>query len=203
MCYWVATEVIFAVNLNSQPSAEYRAQTISRLIHTMNELRSLNNFNSLMQIYTGLHLPVVDHLAETWALVSKADREIMRKIGELMDHRNNYKNYRSALESIEETPCIPFISLLLRDLTFIEEDGTMLHGTNRVNFEKMGLLSRIFERLQDWRSQLYDFEEDAGVQAYLNHKIVKSQDELEKIASVIEGGIEEGEGEGEGEEEQD
>jgi hypothetical protein len=43
----------------------------------------------------------------------------------------------------------------------------------------------VFERLQDWRGQLYDFEEEPGVQAYLNHKIVKSQDELEKIASVI------------------
>jgi hypothetical protein len=60
-----------------------------------------------------------------------------------MDHRNNYKNYRSALESIEEQPCIPFISLLLRDLTFIEEDNTFIPGTNGViNFEKMGLLSR-------------------------------------------------------------
>jgi len=145
-----------------------------------------------MQIYTGLHLPVVDHLSETWALVSKADREIMRKIGELMDHRNNYKNYRAALESIEEQPCIPFISLLLRDLTFIEDDHTLVPGTNSINFEKMGLLSRLFERLQDWRSQLYDFEEDSSVQSYLNHKIVKSQDELEKVASVIEGGVEEG-----------
>jgi len=154
----------------------------------MNELRALNNFNSLMQIYTGLHLPVVDHLMETWELVPKADRETMRKLGELMDHRNNYKNYRTALENIEETPCIPFVSLLLRDLTLIEDDTTIFGESQTViNFEKMGLLSRIFERLQDWRGQLYDFEEESTVQTYLNHKIVKTQEDLEKIASVIEG----------------
>jgi len=178
----VATEVVIAVNLEGQPSPEYRAQTISRFIHTMNELKALNNCNSLMQIYTGLNLPVVTRLKNTWSMISKADREIMNKVSDLMDHHNNYRNYRQTLDPITETSCIPFISLLLRDLTFIEEDANCVNG-DHINFQKMSLLSKIFAQLQDWHGQLYEFEEDVDVQLYFHNKVVKIPDELEQIVA--------------------
>jgi len=118
MCYWVSTEIVLATGPDGQPSAKHRAQIISRFIHTMNELIYANNFNSLMQIYTGLNLPVVTRLQNTWSHVPKDDRDIMNNVADLMDHHNNYINYRQTLDPITETSCVPFISLLLRDLTF-------------------------------------------------------------------------------------
>jgi len=183
VCYWVATEVIIASNSEGHPSPKFRAQTISRFIHTMNELVSLHNFNSVMQIYAGLNLPVVGRMKNTWSHVPKADRDIMNKVGELMGYTNNYKNYRKMLDSITETPCLPFISLLLRDLTFVEEDVSFVEGL--INFQKMTSLSTIFAQLQDYRSQFYIFDEDPEVQTYFNSKIIKSQDELEQIVEEI------------------
>jgi len=44
-----------------------------------------------------------------------------------------------------------------RDLTFIEEEATFIDD-EFINFEKLALISQIFERLQDFRLQLYDIE---------------------------------------------
>lgn len=126
----------------------------------------MNNFNTLMQIYTALNMPVVDRLKKSWALVPKADKDIMKKvllpshsspppllpphflphsllpqIGAVMHHSNNYRKYREALDAVEDEPCIPFHSLLLRDLTFIEEDPTFLEDSS-INFEKLTLVSQ-------------------------------------------------------------
>jgi len=106
---------------------------------------------------------------------------LMKKIATMMHHSNNYKKYREALEAVEDEPCIPFHSLLLRDLTFIEDDSTFLEGLG-INFEKMTLISQVFERLQDFRLQLYDVEEDPAIQLFLHNKVVKSQEELDALS---------------------
>jgi hypothetical protein len=133
-----------------------------------------------MQVYTALNMPVIDRLRRSWALVPKQDKEILKRIGTLMHHSNNYKKYREALDGVEDEACIPFHSLLLRDLTFIEEDVTFIDDTF-VNFEKLTLVSQIFERLQDFRLQLFDVEEDANIQQFLHNKVVKTQDELDDL----------------------
>lgn len=82
------------------------------------------------------------------------------------------------------------------DLTFIEEDATYVDQVN-INFEKMTLLSQshpfpriplasptVFERLQDFRLQLYDIEEDQSIQLFLHNKVVKSQAELDALAEA-------------------
>lgn len=114
MSYWVATSIVEAHDLDGAPSNKYRAETISRFIHTLNELYNLNNFNTLMQIYTALNMPVVERLKAAWALVPEPDIEILKKVGSLMHHQQNYRLYRDALDAVEDEPCIPFHSLLLR-----------------------------------------------------------------------------------------
>ncbi len=192
MSYWVATTILEAQDMDGAPSDKCRAQTISRFIHTMNELYNLNNFNTLMQIWTALNMSVVERLRGAWALVDESDRAIMDKIGALMHHSNNYERYREALDLVEDDPCIPFHSLLLRDLLYIEEDETHFEE-GIVNFEKMTLLSQLFERLQDFRLQLYDIEEDPSVQLFLHNKVVRSQKELEQLSLMFSDGEEDDE----------
>uniref|UniRef100_A0A6B2L3S3 Ras-GEF domain-containing protein n=1 Tax=Arcella intermedia TaxID=1963864 RepID=A0A6B2L3S3_9EUKA len=182
VCYWVASEVVSAHH-NGMPSIKRRAETISIFIHTMKALLDLQNFNSVMQIYAGLNLPVVGKLKNSWALVPKEDRDIMNEVGQLMSYQQNYRNYRNALDSIIDSPCIPFISLLIRDLTFVEDNPTFVGDGTIINFQKMTILSAIFAQLQDYRSHLYVFNENPAIQLYLNSVIIKNPDELEIIVS--------------------
>lgn len=43
----------------------------------------------------------------------------------------------------------------------------------------------VFERLQDFRLQLYQFDEDPSIQLFLHNKIVKSPEELQAIANTL------------------
>lgn len=40
----------------------------------------MNNFNTLMQVYTALNMPVIDRLRRSWALVPKQDKEILKRV---------------------------------------------------------------------------------------------------------------------------
>lgn len=45
----------------------------------LKELYSMNNFNTLMQLYTALNMPLIERLRLTWSLVPAADRDILKK----------------------------------------------------------------------------------------------------------------------------
>uniref|UniRef100_A0A6B2KWM4 Ras-GEF domain-containing protein n=1 Tax=Arcella intermedia TaxID=1963864 RepID=A0A6B2KWM4_9EUKA len=183
MCYWVASEIVTASDENNQYSLQQRAKTISLFIQTMNELIQLKNYNSLMQINTGLNLPIVSFLKSTWDLVPQSDKDIMKKVSQMMDHTNNYITYRQSIET-SEGAFIPFISLLLRDFTIIEEETNFLSGL-KINFGKMGQLARNFAKLQDWQSKFFEFKENPNVQLYFHNKDVKLPAEIEDIANKI------------------
>jgi len=159
----VATTVIEASKFGPREAAA----TMSRWIHTMAELVSINNFNSAMQIHLALSSTAIEGL-NLWRLIPKGDEELVMNMNQFMNEHDNYQRYREASDQIEETnPCIPYYLVVLRDLVYLEGDATFLEDGISLDFIKMTCLSTIYERIQEFRSVLYAFEQDTTVQTFL------------------------------------
>src|SRR5438105_572408 len=62
----------------------------------------------------------------------------LEKFNRLLNTKNNFQNYRHTLNRAK-SPCIPYIGVYLRDMTFIEEGNPDVYENGLVNFDKMHL----------------------------------------------------------------
>eukprot|EP01127_Copromyxa_protea_P016180 TRINITY_DN4769_c0_g1_i4.p1 TRINITY_DN4769_c0_g1~~TRINITY_DN4769_c0_g1_i4.p1 ORF type:complete len:1130 (+),score=356.34 TRINITY_DN4769_c0_g1_i4:25-3390(+) len=184
MTYWIATTIVDAQDENGCRTSAARRDTISFWIQVMNELLSLNNYNSVMQVFSAFSLPSIDDLSE-WEAIPKPEMEIVNKVTTRIGTSTDYQQYRQLLDEIlsKEQPCIPFLSLMLRDLTFIEKTPTSNGASGYCNFKKLSFLANIFDRLQTLMLILYDIPKDANIQQLLIHKTIFNSEQLSEAAS--------------------
>ena len=83
----------------------------------------------------GLSNISVSRLTLTWEKLPGRFKKMFSEFESLMDPSRNHRKYRITVEQMEP-PIIPFMPLLLKDMTFIHEGNkTLCNGL--VNFEKM------------------------------------------------------------------
>lgn len=92
----------------AQKTVKERARLVSKFIKIAKELRTLNNFNSLMAISAGINHTCVARLSQTMAQVPRKDLKTLNRLDRLMSVKKNWKRYRDAL-SEASGPCIPYL----------------------------------------------------------------------------------------------
>ncbi|ORZ12497.1 hypothetical protein BCR41DRAFT_356180 [Lobosporangium transversale] len=112
LSYWVAHEIL------SIGSPKTRKQLIKKFIEVAKICRSLNNLHTCMFIVSALISTPVRRLAATWKLIKKREMKSLQQLEQLLDPSGNMRCYRQALGEIE-APAIPFLPILLKDITFI------------------------------------------------------------------------------------
>ncbi|KAF9955177.1 hypothetical protein BGZ72_003949 [Mortierella alpina] len=125
LSYWVAHEIL------SLAEPKRRKQLIKKFIEVAKICRSLNNLHTAMFIISALSSTPVQRLTATWKLVSARDMDTLRDLETLLDPSGNMRHYRQAIAEAE-APTIPFLPILLKDITFIL-DGNPTMIASRVN----------------------------------------------------------------------
>lgn len=110
---WVATAVL------TRPQEDARLRAITRTIDTIGFLMSMRNFNTAAALMTGLGMTPVQRLKTTWARVPTAQRNVIAAALSVFGMDNNYAVCRSM--QARRMPCLPFLPMLLRDITFIKD----------------------------------------------------------------------------------
>lgn len=167
--YWVATEILTALNHYQ------RIEIIQRFIQIATDLHALQNFNGMMAVHAALNMNCVQRLKVTWKAVSDKYRKKMAVIETLMDSRRNFANYRKALLSAKP-PAIPFQALLLGDLAMCEnmEDR---HPDGAVNFYKMIEVAKHMQLILDLRSKEHNLYEVPAIKNFLEKDVLVLEDE--------------------------
>ncbi|KAK3830769.1 MAG: ras guanine nucleotide exchange factor domain-containing protein [Linnemannia elongata] len=112
LSYWVAHEIV------STAGSKTRKQLIKKFIEVAKICRQLNNLHTSMFIVSALTSKPVRRLNSSWKLVSSKDMETLKNLEVLMDPSGNMRCYRQAIAEAE-APTIPFLPILLKDITFI------------------------------------------------------------------------------------
>uniref|UniRef100_A0A8K9X686 Ras-GEF domain-containing protein n=1 Tax=Oncorhynchus mykiss TaxID=8022 RepID=A0A8K9X686_ONCMY len=137
---WVMTEVLMC------PTLCNRVQLIKKFIKIAAHCKAQRNLNSFFAIVMGLNTAAVSRLSQTWEKVPGKFKKLFLELEMLTDPSLNHKAYRDAFKKTK-TPKIPFLPLLLKDITFIHE-GNKTFLDNLVNFEKLVSRSSMTEGVE-------------------------------------------------------
>ncbi|TNN54141.1 Rap guanine nucleotide exchange factor 4 [Liparis tanakae] len=134
--YWVVTELCLCEDLGK------RAVLLKKFIKIAAVLKEQKNLNSFFAVMFGLSNSAVQKLYKTWE-VRNPD----------CNRNDATKAYRLAVAKLGP-PYIPFMPLLLKDMTFIN-DGNPNYVDKLVNFEKVRMIAKTVKIVRECRSQPY------------------------------------------------
>ncbi|XP_052332460.1 rap guanine nucleotide exchange factor 4-like isoform X8 [Oncorhynchus keta] len=147
---WVVTEVCLCGQLSK------RVQLLKKFIKIAAHCREFKNLNSFFAIIMGMSNPAVSRLTQTWEKLPSKFKKFYAEFESMMDPSRNHRAYRLTVTKIEP-PIIPFMPLLLKDMTFSHE-GNKTFIDNMVNFEKMRVIANTIRAVRHCRSQSFNPE---------------------------------------------
>lgn len=181
LSYFVTTEIC------SHLKKKNRVRIIEYFVDVAKECINMGNFNSLMAIIAGMNMNWVSRLKKTWSRVNRAKFEILEH---QMDPTSNFGIYRSCLKaamwrsegaeagSKEEKIIIPFFSLFVKDLYFLNEGCSNKLPNGEINFEKFWQLAKQISDFITWQQAECPFQKNDKVINYLLTSPVFSESTL-------------------------
>ncbi|XP_056319968.1 rap guanine nucleotide exchange factor 1 isoform X3 [Danio aesculapii] len=155
MSYWVRSIIIL------QEKAQDREKLLLKFIKIMKHLRKLNNFNSYLAILSALDSAPIRRLE--W---QKQTSEGLEEYCTLIDSSSSFRAYRAALADVEP-PCIPYLGLILQDLTFVHL-GNPDHIEGKINFSKRWQQFNILDTMRRFQQVHYDLKHNDDIVSFFN-----------------------------------
>nr|XP_032653515.1 rap guanine nucleotide exchange factor 1 isoform X3 [Chelonoidis abingdonii] len=155
MSYWVRSIIML------QEKPQDRERLLLKFIKIMKHLRKLNNFNSYLAILSALDSAPIRRLE--W---QKQTSEGLAEYCTLIDSSSSFRAYRAALAEVEP-PCIPYLGLILQDLTFVHL-GNPDYIDSKVNFSKRWQQFNILDSMRCFQQIHYDIKRNDDIVSFFN-----------------------------------
>ncbi|CAO2598396.1 Rap guanine nucleotide exchange factor 1 [Lemmus lemmus] len=155
MSYWVRSIIML------QDKAQDRERLLLKFIKIMKHLRKLNNFNSYLAILSALDSAPIRRLE--W---QRQTSEGLAEYCTLIDSSSSFRAYRAALSEVEP-PCIPYLGLILQDLTFVHL-GNPDYIDGKVNFSKRWQQFNILDSMRCFQQVHYDIRRNDDIINFFN-----------------------------------
>uniref|UniRef100_A0AC34QSZ1 Rap guanine nucleotide exchange factor 4 n=1 Tax=Panagrolaimus sp. JU765 TaxID=591449 RepID=A0AC34QSZ1_9BILA len=142
--YWATTEILLALPAK-------RVTYLKKLIKIAAITKENKDLMAFFAITLGLSNIAVSRLSTLW---DKLSTKIRRQYGEfeaLLDPSRNHRAYRMLIAKMTP-PVIPFVPLLLKDLTFMHE-GNKTYFAGLVNFEKMHMIANVLRSFRNYKTK--------------------------------------------------
>ncbi|CAI4231077.1 unnamed protein product [Auanema sp. JU1783] len=180
--YWATTEVLLAV-------ASKRVNILRKFIKIAMYAKENGDLLSFFAITLGLSNISVSRLGQTWQRLPMKMRRQFAEFESLLDPSRNHRPYRALIAKMAP-PYIPFVPLLLKDLTFIHE-GNKTYYNGLVNFEKMHMIANTLRSFRQCKirfsAQCYEMKKVFETQNLLrNFRVIDNQKRLMDLSYTIE-----------------
>ena len=111
---------------------------------------------------------------------------------ELMSSNGNFKAYREAVTAQpKDAPYIPYLGVVLKDLTFMEDgnDDKEEDNSDMFNFDKLRMISEVLAEINRIQRLKYNFNEVKPIQEYIDNAMTWALEDaqLSKYAEKLEG----------------
>uniref|UniRef100_A0A0N5CGZ8 Ras-GEF domain-containing protein n=1 Tax=Strongyloides papillosus TaxID=174720 RepID=A0A0N5CGZ8_STREA len=161
--YWCRSLILMS---NEQKTRE---KVFNKFLKISKYLRQFGDLNSYLAIIAALDSGPVNRLS--W---NKAINDGMKEHKLIMSSSYSFKNYRQLFSQCKP-PCVPYIGIILQDLTFIF-NGTVeklsdmeYNGINYINFVKCFKQFTILESIRKLKMWDYSFETSEDYKNFLNN----------------------------------
>ena len=151
----------------------------------------MRNFNGSMAIFMGLNNNCISRLKKSWALVDPKKMKTLQELEIVFNPQFNYKNYRAILldSDYNEEASIPVISLIIKDLTFLNDGNPKYLDVFKVNYGKLKNMHNTikeFQRLINGNLNHSENKTDSIALEYCKNLKVTSEDETFRLSLIIE-----------------
>lgn len=179
--YWVRTLVLTPCEQRT------REKVMTKFVKIMKHLRIVGNYNSYLAILSALDSGPIRRL--DW---SKHITDLLKEHSVVMDSSHSFKNYRTLLGE-SRPPCLPYIGLVLQDLTFVHIGNSdylppeQSNGRkNLLNYGKRWQQFAILDSIRCFKSWNYSIEKDETVIQFFNgFNNYLSEDEIWDLSESI------------------
>ncbi|XP_051154392.1 guanine nucleotide-releasing factor 2 isoform X5 [Leptopilina boulardi] len=160
MSYWARSRIL---EHRLENEAKDREKYVVKFIKIMKHLRKINNFNSYLALLSALDSAPIRRLE--W---QKHITEGLKEYCALIDSSSSFRAYRNAL-SETQPPCIPYIGLVLQDLTFVHIGNNDLLPDGSINFSKRWQQFNLVENMKRFKKCTYHFKKNERIIAFFNN----------------------------------
>ncbi|XP_073979837.1 C3G guanyl-nucleotide exchange factor isoform X3 [Rhodnius prolixus] len=157
MSYWARSRIL------EQNDAKDRERYVVKFIKIMKHLRKINNFNSYLALLSALDSAPIRRLE--W---QKHITEGLKEYCALIDSSSSFRAYRQALGETQP-PCIPYIGLVLQDLTFVHIGNSDYLSDGVINFSKRWQQFNIVENMKRFKKGTYNFKKNERIIAFFSN----------------------------------
>ncbi|XP_056275056.1 rap guanine nucleotide exchange factor 1-like [Pseudoliparis swirei] len=154
--FWVRSVIIL------QDKSQDREKLLLKFLKTMKHLRRLNNFNSYLSILSALGSAPLQRL--DW---QRNTSEALEEFSSLIDSSSSFRAYRAALAEVEP-PCIPYLGLILQDLTFVHLGNPDTLMGSKVNFSKRWQQFNILATVRSYQQVPYTLQPNDDIISFFN-----------------------------------
>ncbi|XP_039969265.1 rap guanine nucleotide exchange factor 4 [Bactrocera neohumeralis] len=182
--FWIATEIVTTSSMCK------RVGLLRKFIKLAAYCKEYQNLNAFFAITMGLSNMAVLRLTQTWEKIPSKFRKLFQEFEALIDPSRNHRAYRVYVGKLQP-PVIPFMPLLLKDMTFAHEGNkTSLEGL--VNFEKMHMMAQTMRTIRFCRSRSLGLEppspkSEGEVRSYISClRVIDNQRVLTAMSQKIE-----------------
>ena len=120
---WIGTEMTKPGSHISWPT---RVKMLQLFIDIGRESLRLNNFHLLFQIIGGIEQQFITQLKSLWSALPDPYHETYSELKDVVDPKGNYRVYREHLAAVATERHIPYLGVVLKDVTMIH-DGLPTH----------------------------------------------------------------------------
>lgn len=156
MSFWVRTMIL------REARQQEREKMYKKFLKIMRILKRLNNFSSFLAILSALDSTPVRRLE--WP---KQYAELLAEDCKLIDSSSGFKVYRETL-SAAVPPCIPYLGLILTDITFVHLGNPHELQDGKINFVKRWQQFNILDSVRRFKQKMYDFERNEKILDFFN-----------------------------------
>ncbi|XP_076298542.1 C3G guanyl-nucleotide exchange factor isoform X5 [Lasioglossum baleicum] len=160
MSYWARSRIL---EHRLENEAKDREKYVVKFIKIMKHLRKINNFNSYLALLSALDSAPIRRLE--W---QKHITEGLKEYCALIDSSSSFRAYRQALAETQP-PCIPYIGLVLQDLTFVHIGNSDLLPDGTINFSKRWQQFNIVENMKRFKKGRYSFKKHERIITFFNN----------------------------------
>ena len=133
---WVCSSIL------GEKSDKSRAKLIDKCIDIADKMRHRANFTGFFEFYSALTSSSIGRLTKTWDMCDSKLKKLMDQFNEIALPTKSYQNYRKVLKENEtQHNLIPFMGVIIQDLTFIDEGNPNELENGVVNFEKCRMMA--------------------------------------------------------------
>ncbi|EDS29152.1 guanine-nucleotide exchange factor c3g [Culex quinquefasciatus] len=174
MSYWARSQIL------RQEDAKDREKHVIKFIKIMKHLRKINNYNSYLALLSALDSAPIRRLE--W---HRTITEGLKEYCALIDSSSSFRAYRQALGETNP-PCIPYIGLVLQDLTFVHIGNPDTLQDGSINFSKRWQQYHIVVNMKRFKKGSYQFKKNEKIIGFFdNFENYLDEDAMWQISESI------------------